>query len=130
MKTIIAGGREYILSPEDFAFLDKLKVSLPITEVVSGCARGADRGGEVWAKKNGIPIQPFPADWDGLGRGAGHIRNAQMAKYAEAAVLFPGGSGTQSMLALAKKHGLWVFDRMISNIPTQVSRHTPKGRFF
>lgn len=38
MKTIIAGGRNYCLTPADLLALEKL----PITEVVSGGATGAD----------------------------------------------------------------------------------------
>jgi hypothetical protein len=38
MKTIIAGGRHYRLTDEDYDFLD----TLGITEVVCGGATGAD----------------------------------------------------------------------------------------
>ena len=87
MKTIIAGGRDYFLTEFDESRLD----GLDITEVVCGCARGADTGGEMWAQKRGIPVKRFPADWDGLGKGAGPVRNCQMAEYVEALVAFPGG---------------------------------------
>lgn len=104
MKTIIAGGRDYFFSLEDEAFLD----SLPITEVVCGCAKGADTCGEEWALERGLPVKRFPAKWDKFGLGAGHIRNRQMALYAEVVVLFPGGKGTASMHKTAKELGLTI----------------------
>lgn len=106
MKTIIAGGRDYLLTPEDWCYL----YNLEITEVVSGGATGADAGGEEYAVKHNIPIKRFPADWEKHGRAAGPIRNAQMADYADAVVLFPGGKGTNSMFKIATAAGLIIYD--------------------
>ena len=108
MKTIIAGGRHYDLTVQDIEKLDQLKDK--ITEVVSGCARGVDTQGENWAEKNNIKISKFPAEWDKYGKSAGYKRNQQMAKYANAVVLFPGGKGTNHMYDIAKKEGLVVHD--------------------
>lgn len=108
MRVIIAGGREYELSAEDLEVLDRLKTTLPISEVVCGMARGADLGGRDWALANGIPVREFPADWQGLGRKAGPIRNQAMADYAEALVAFPGGKGTADMVTKATARGLKV----------------------
>jgi hypothetical protein len=55
---------------------------------------------------NRVPVKQFPADWNKYGKAAGPIRNAQMAKYADAVILFPGGRGTANMRKLAKEHGL------------------------
>lgn len=106
MKTIIAGGRNYQLTSEDFNLLE----TLDITEVVSGRCTGADMGGEEYAKSRGIPIKPFPADWNKHGRAAGPIRNAQMASYADQVVLFPGGKGTNSMRKEAEVAGIKIVD--------------------
>lgn len=118
MRLIIAGGRDYKFSVDDFEKLEKLHRQHKVTEVVSGKAksivdgetRGADWYGEVWAYERQIPIKPFPADWKTHGKAAGPIRNAEMAKYADACVLFPGGRGTQSMYEEAKKAGIEIFD--------------------
>ena len=108
LSTIIAGGRDYTLTDSDREWLD----TLPIREVVSGKCSGADRGGEKWAKAKGIPIVEMPAKWRTEGRrAAGPIRNRRMAEYAEAVVLFPGGSGTASMRKEATKRGLVIFER-------------------
>jgi len=106
VRTIVAGGRNYFLTEFDESRLDELD----ITEVVCGCARGADTGGEVWAQKRGIPVKRFPAQWDTLGRGAGLARNCEMADYAEMLVAFPGGRGTDHMVRTALARGLVVYD--------------------
>lgn len=110
-RLIVAGGRNYQFSLVDIAFLDYLHSKLVIEEVVSGGASGADSEGERWAESNRIPIKRFPADWGSHGKAAGPIRNEEMASYATAVVLFPGGKGTASMFGLAKKHNLLVLDR-------------------
>jgi len=110
MKLIIAGGRSYQFTAEDIARLDHLHKVQPVSEVVSGGARGADKCGERWAVDNGIRVKRFPAAWSLHGRAAGPIRNSQMARYADAAALFPGGKGTKNMHDLAVENGLVVFD--------------------
>lgn len=105
MKVIIAGSRSFA----DFEQMEYAMSKLPwkVEEVVSGCARGADTLGEKWAAKNGIPIAYFPAEWSKHGRSAGYRRNAEMAEYADAAVLFWDGSskGTANMKSLMEKAG-------------------------
>lgn len=108
MKLIIAGGRDYELNAVDFWRLERM---LPLVkEVVSGGARGADKCGELWAEVNKIPVRRFPADWNTHGRRAGMLRNREMAEYADAVALFPGGAGTQNMFECAKKRGLQIYD--------------------
>ena len=111
MKLIIAGGRDYRLTPADKARLNRIP---GVTEVVSGCARGVDTDGEAWAAARGLPVRRFPADWDGLGRKAGVLRNTQMAEYADAVALFRGGKGTDNMRQQAIDRGLLVFDFALS----------------
>lgn len=108
MKTIIAGSRDV---PEyEFVKVAMDKVSWEVTEVVSGMARGVDKYGLRWAHENGIPVAKFPADWDRHGKGAGYIRNKEMAKYADALVAVWDGKsrGTKNMIKQAKEHGLKV----------------------
>ena len=58
MKVIIAGARTF----SDFALLKSTMASCgwAVDEVVSGCARGADTLGELWAMEQGIPVKRFP----------------------------------------------------------------------
>lgn len=46
----------------------------------------------------------MPADWDRLGKKAGMVRNAQMADYADAAIVFWDGksNGTANMISNMK----------------------------
>lgn len=106
MKTIIAGGRDYKLTPLDWGRLEEMN----ITEVVSGGASGADAGGEYWAEQHGIPVTRFPADWQLHGKAAGPIRNRGMAEYSDQAALFPGGKGTRSMFNEATRAKVEIYD--------------------
>lgn len=109
-KVIIAGSRDF----EDYYLLrdsvkEFLKGKRPSeVEIVSGAAKGADRLGEVFAMDNGIDVKRFPADWNSLGRSAGPIRNAKMAEYADACIVFWDGKsrGTEGMIKLAKSKEL------------------------
>ena len=110
MKTIIAGGRDYALTEIDVLMLESLIYDLPITEVVHGGCRGIDTEAGTWAKKEGLEVKVYPADWDTHGRAAGPIRNEQMAQYADACILFKGGRGTANMKKNADKYGLNVIE--------------------
>lgn len=106
MKTIIAGSR----SITDISHIWRTCANLPwiITEVVSGGARGVDMLGEHFAFDNMLPVKRFPANWTKFGRGAGHVRNAEMAMYAEALLAIWDGysKGTANMIDLARAKGL------------------------
>lgn len=82
-----------------------------ITCVISGGAQGVDLLGERWAREQGLPYLRFPAGWQAHGRGAGPIRNEQMAQEAQALIaIWDGASrGTHDMLRRARDRGLRVF---------------------
>lgn len=110
MKTIIAGSRTIT----DLRLVEAVieQSGFEITEVVCGGAKGVDDLGRKWAGNgNRIPVKMFPADWITYGRSAGHIRNTQMADYADALIAVWDGSsrGTKHMINTAKKKGLKVF---------------------
>jgi hypothetical protein len=114
MKLVIAGSRFAELSAADLARLDAIHAEHVVTEVISGGAKGVDQGGAAWAAARGIPVRVFKPDWARFGRGAGPVRNREMAAYADAVAVFPGGSGTRNMLAEARRAGKRVFDFMES----------------
>lgn len=109
MKTIIAGGRSFMPADIHIVWLDNLHEQYVFTEIVCGKAKGADEFGEVWARMNNLSVKYFKAEWSLYGRSAGPRRNAEMADYAEALVLFPGGKGSANMLSLAKSKSLQIF---------------------
>lgn len=108
MKYIIAGMRDYHDYEYFRAYMKLLSPWLEITEVVSGGAKGVDAMGEYWATQNDIKLKIFPAEWDKLGKRAGHVRNEKMAKYADGLIAFWNGTsrGTADMIKTAKKEGL------------------------
>lgn len=98
MKVIIAGSRTVA---DDVLIRNAVETSgFDITEVVSGCARGADIRGERWAAGNGKPVKRSLADWDQHGKRAGVIRNRQMGDYADALIAVWDGdsTGTRHMI--------------------------------
>ncbi len=108
-RVIIAGGRDFNNYPGLAKVMDRLLAN--VTDeivIICGMAQGADRLGERYGKERGYSIRYFPADWDGKGRGAGFIRNEEMAKNADALVAFWDGQsrGTKHMIETAGKHKL------------------------
>jgi hypothetical protein len=99
MKVIIAGSRHMPFSSFPLIGQAVEKSGYNITEVVCGMARGADQFGAKWAYENKIPVKKFPANWDEHGKAAGPIRNAEMAMYADAAIIFiwDGSRGSADM---------------------------------
>ena len=110
MRLIIAGGRDLSFNRDHLSWLRSVIRDCSPTEIVSGCAKGADRVGEILAASLGIPVRRFPADWDTYGKRAGHLRNEQMAKYANAVALLPGGKGTANMLENARGYRLKIYE--------------------
>ena len=118
-RIVVCGGRDF----DDYKLLKlTLKeyingldiVDLNQIVVISGAARGADTLGEYFAYDYQIAVRKFPAKWDEIGKRAGWVRNAEMAKYAaeKHGVLFAfwdGKSrGTKNMIDLANRYSLEV----------------------
>lgn len=119
IRIIVAGGRDFddyeLLKATLKEYIDGLDVvDLSQIVIISGAARGADTLGEHFAYDYGISIRRFPAKWDELGKRAGWVRNAEMAKYAaeKRGVLFAfwdgKSKGTKNMINLANRYGLEV----------------------
>lgn len=113
MKLIIAGSRDI----EDYALVRSLVMKSGFwkkygrsIEVVCGMARGIDRVGLDFAKKNNLQWHEMPADWDKHGKAAGHIRNSEMADVADGLLAVWDGKspGTKGMIDIARKKGLEV----------------------
>ncbi len=113
-KLIIAGSRD--LNFDIGTIQDLIDALIPaeisIDEIVSGTCRGIDKSGENYAEFQGIPIERFKPDWDGLGKAAGMIRNREMAKYADAALVIVKNNsrGSLNMIAEMKKLGKPVYE--------------------
>ena len=106
-RVIIAGSREFDDYDNLCKHCDRLLSQKKVTHqivIISGAARGADTLGERYAHERGYAVEKYPADWQRDGKAAGPIRNAQMAKVADALIAFWDGSskGTQNMIDLAR----------------------------
>lgn len=110
MKVIIAGGRDFADLGLLYQSCTEILKDKSVEEIVSGCARGADKAGEKYAEFNKIPIKKFPAEWDKYGKSAGYRRNKDMAEYADVLIAFWNGEskGTKHMIDLATANKLEV----------------------
>lgn len=106
MNVIIAGGRHFQPTPDHNSWLIEKIKRLGTRTVFCGMATGADEFGYTVAKAMGIDIKEFEPNWNKYGRSAGPIRNEEMAKMADACILFPGGIGTDDMRKRAIEHKL------------------------
>jgi len=105
-RIIVAGGRDF----KDYAYLsrklDKLLGNLDPKSIVivSGGATGADTLGERYCIERGYRLRRFPAEWESLGKPAGHLRNQLMAHFATHLVAFWDGMsrGTGSMISIGE----------------------------
>lgn len=121
MKVIVAGSRSLTDPSLVYPVIEAGMASLVTADnldgviVVSGTARGVDRLGESWASHWGIPVLRMPADWHMYGKVAGHVRNLEMAKVADAAIVVWDGtsSGTRHMIQTMKGLGKPVFIKEI-----------------
>ncbi len=107
MRLLVCGGRTYDDAKAVYRSLDTLNPDV----VIHGGANGADTLADNWAEDNGKEIEVFEADWDRHGRAAGPIRNQAMLDEGrpDAVLAFPGGPGTEDMIARAKRAGLHVY---------------------
>lgn len=122
MKLIIAGTRYF----EDWnPYGEYLEDAIAksgwrddITQVVSGGAYGMDSVGVLWAEKNSVPYLIFYANWRDYGKAAGPIRNAKMAKYADALLLLWDGksAGSENMLSTMEKAGKPVHSMVVDAV--------------
>jgi hypothetical protein len=93
--------------------LDEYSGHDDVTLVSGACPTGGDAMCELYAGDLGWKIERHPAKWNELGKRAGHVRNAEMAKLgADYCLAFiknasPGATGTAKM---ARKAGIKTFE--------------------
>lgn len=106
MRVAIVGSRKFTDYQKFLRYLDETEI-IP-THIVSGGARGADSMAETFAKKAGIPITIYPADWGRHGNAAGMIRNKQIVNDCQVVIAFPGPKsvGTRGTINLAEAKGI------------------------
>lgn len=105
-RIIVCGSRKW----DDRARIADRLFDCPVTAtIVHGAAKGADRIAGQEAEKLGLLVEAHPADWDGKGKAAGVIRNAEMAALgADLCIAFWDGRsvGTLHMIEEARRSGI------------------------
>lgn len=106
-RILVTGGRNFEDKAFVFAVLDRLKEQHMSMSVIVGDARGVDAIAAKWAKRRGVPIETYYADWSAWGANAGPMRNARMLLQGDPqlVVAFPGGRGTADMIRRAERAG-------------------------
>jgi hypothetical protein len=130
-KLVIAGSRSVSPTPEEidqaFRRIDPSGLLFSpgdVTEVISGCATGADRAGEAWASVRGIAVHREPVtdeDYKRFGKFvAPRMRNRRMAERGDMAIIFwdglSGGSADMCTRMVAR-------DKPVRVIPMARSRN-------
>lgn len=112
MRVLVCGGRDFSDTKLAYRTLDQMHRERPISVIIEGDARGADRIAGYWARRNRIDSLKFPAGWKAHGKGAGPMRNEQMLREGKPSlvVAFPGGRGTADMVRRAKAAGVEVIE--------------------
>lgn len=116
MRLLVCGSRHWT---DGDLILRELSALQGVEVVIEGEAPGADTLARRAAEQLGIPVLPFPADWDRYGRGAGPRRNQQMLDdgHPDLVLAFSedlnSSRGTADMCARARRAGAPV--RLISH---------------
>ena len=111
MRIVVTGGRDYGDGAAVAMALSAVHRKHNIDLLIHGAARGADTLAANWARRAGVQVATFSADWRAHGKAAGIIRNQSMLDIGkpDACVAFPGGRGTADMVARCSKAGLPVW---------------------
>ena len=112
MRLLVCGGRDYSNASRVGLVLTKIHQKRPITCVIHGGARGADKAADLAARAMGLPCEVYQADWRGHGKKAGPIRNQRMIDEGkpDGVLAFPGGRGTTDMVSRAREAGIKVME--------------------
>ena len=121
LRFIVCGGRDWSDEEQVFEVLDRnIPTAGPFTIVTGACPTGADEFARRWFLRakhwnlNGhvegfCNYEPHPADWKRHGKGAGPLRNLEMALLdARTCLAFWDGEsrGTLDMIKRATKSGI------------------------
>lgn len=104
MKVAIVGSRDYGNLEAVRAYVRGLPKD---TVIVSGGARGVDSVAEQEARRCGLEVLIFPAEWGKYGKSAGYRRNVDIVTAADQVVAFWDGvsRGTKHSIDLARAQG-------------------------
>lgn len=104
-RVIIAGSRHFVPLNKHLKLLDHYLQNIEDPIIISGCAKGADSFGEMYAERRQLKVEKYPADWNKYGKRAGYIRNKQMGDVSDFAIIFWDGlsKGSKMMIDIMKE---------------------------
>ena len=112
-RVLVTGSRDWDDEQElRYALIHAAASRLDSVVIVHGaCPTGADAMAAGWASDYGVQAEEHPADWDGYGKAAGFIRNAEMVSLgADLCLAFykqgAGNKGTDHCASQAEKAGI------------------------
>jgi len=108
MKVLVCGSREYDNWERiDFELSSLLKKP---DVIIHGAASGVDSLAGLWARRNEIIEETYPADWKTHGKAAGPIRNKKMLDEGKPdyviAFISEKSKGTKNMVEQAEGRGI------------------------
>ena len=109
---LACGSRTFTSSETVDQTLDEITGRTRIKRLIHGAARGADLLAADWARRRGVLVRPFIAEWDRNGRAAGLMRNQRMLDegmpHLVVAFVDPAGEsrGTRDMVARSLRRGI------------------------
>ena len=108
MRILVCGGRNF--KDRDYIYNVLGLYREHVQAICQGYADGADRIALMWANDRGVKCRCYPANWEMFGKAAGAIRNRHMLKVfkPDLVVAFPGGDGTEDMIAAAREEDVEV----------------------
>lgn len=109
-KILVCGSRTWTDSARIYDVLKAVtfvwEMTIGPVKIIHGDAQGADRIAAHCARRLGIEVEAFPADWKTHARRAGYLRNVQMAdQHPSLVIAFQKNNsrGTQMMIDIAFK---------------------------
>lgn len=106
-KLAIVGSRTFLDLEAVRSFVRQVHATGENVEIVSGGAQGVDKAAELEARRLGMPVKIFAADWNTHGRSAGYKRNVEIVAYSDEIVAYWDGvsSGTKHTIDIAQSAG-------------------------
>jgi hypothetical protein len=110
-KLLVSGSRTITDKHKVFQALDEMMSVMLKGEdvtIIEGGAKGVDTLARLYAIEHKIPYEEHPADWDKNGRAAGYVRNVEMVKEADVALIIWDGKskGTAHAMKICEKKGV------------------------
>lgn len=104
MKIAILGSRDYLHLHKVKHYVSTIPAG---TTVVSGGFRGVDECAATTARRRGLPVMVFNANWKRYGKTAGVRHMQDILGAAERVVIYWDGKsrGSKILIAMAKKMG-------------------------